>query len=221
MPDLPETIELETGPDPDACVIWMHGLGADGSDFVPIVPELDLPPRAIRFVFPHAPMQPVTINSGYVMRAWYDVVATDFGRQEDESGVRASRELIEGLLAREKERGIAAENIVLAGFSQGGAMALFTGLRHDERLAGIMALSSYLPIAASLAGEAHEANRGVPIFMAHGTEDEIVPIALARMSRNHLVGLGYASEWHEYPMPHSVCAEEIDDISAWLTLTLG
>ena len=216
MAALLDAIQLETGRDPERSVIWLHGLGADGRDFVPIVGELDLPPAPIRFVFPHAPVQPVTINNGMSMRAWYDIVADDLARREDERGVRASQGLVEALIARERERGIAASRIVLAGFSQGGAIALQTGLRHPERLAGIMALSTYVPIAATLEAERNPANADVPIFMAHGTQDPIIPLAHARRSRELLERLGYPVEWHEYVMPHSVSPDEINDIGAWL-----
>jgi phospholipase/carboxylesterase len=216
-----ETLEIETAPDPQASVIWLHGLGADGHDFEPIPHELDLASAAVRFVFPHAPMMPVTINQGFVMRAWYDIVATDLGRREDEAGIRASQAALEELVARERERGIPTRRIVLAGFSQGGAIALQTGLRHPERLAGIMALSCYVPIASTVAGEAHAANRDVPIFMAHGDLDPVVPIARARESRALLEGLGYPVEWHEYRMPHSMCVEEIARLGAWLRRILA
>src|SRR6266446_4118101 len=192
----------------------MHGLGADGHDFEPIVAELELPETlALRFVFPHAPMRPVTINRGYVMRAWYDVVGDG---SEDAAGIRASQAGVEALIAREKARGFPAARVVLAGFSQGGAMALHTGLRHAERLAGIMALSCSLPLADTVAAEGAPANRDVPIFMAHGTHDPMIPMARARRAYETLMGLGYRVEWHEYPMPHSVCAEEIADITVWL-----
>lgn len=215
--DLLETVEIETGPAPAASVIWMHGLGADGHDFVPVVSELDLPAElSIRFVFPHAPMQPVTINNGYVMRAWYDVLLESGGKREDGAGVRASQARLEALIARERARGIPAARLVLAGFSQGGAMALHTGLRHPERLAGLMALSCFLPLADTLADEASPANRDVPIFMAHGTQDAVIPMARARQARDRLLALGYRVRWREYRMPHAVCAEEIDDIGAWL-----
>jgi phospholipase/carboxylesterase len=215
-----DAIEIETGKHPRASVIWLHGLGADGNDFVPLVNELDLPKLAIRFVFPHAPVQPVTINGGMHMRAWYDI--TDGAlRREDERGVRASQSMIEGLIAREKQRGTHAGQLVLAGFSQGGAIALQTGLRHPERIAGIMALSAYLPIADKLAAEASPMNRDVPIFMAHGRQDPIVPLARAAQSRDFLESLGYSPEWREYAMPHSVCPEEIGDIGAWLGRALG
>ena len=219
-----ETIEIETGSNPAATVIWMHGLGADGNDFVPIVKELDLTgASAVRFVFPHAPMRPVTINNGYVMRAWYDVSFGDLegkSRQADEKGVRDSEAQIGALIQREVERGIATKSIVLAGFSQGGAIALQTGPRYPEQLAGIMALSTYLPLAAILPQEASPANRKTPIFMAHGTQDPVVPYLMGANSRAVLVGLGYGVEWHEYPMPHSVCLEEIQDIGAWLRRVL-
>ena len=221
MAELLDAIEIETAPQPATSVIWLHGLGADGADFVPIVRELELPPVPIRFVFPHAPLQPVTINNGMVIRAWYDILGADLARREDERGVRASQALVEALTAREKARGIPARRILLAGFSQGGAIALQTGLRHPERLAGIMALSTYVPIAASLEEEAHAANRDVPIFMAHGLYDPIIPIAAARRSRELAQRLGYDVEWHEYPMPHSVAPQELDDIGAWLRRALA
>jgi phospholipase/carboxylesterase len=217
-----EAIEIETSAAPTASVIWMHGLGADGHDFVDIVPELHLPPRpGVRFVFPHAPKRPVTINGGYVMRAWYDIRDDHGQRREDGDGVRASQKSIEALIQREKTRGVATSSIVLAGFSQGGAMALHTGLRHAERLAGVMALSCSLPLPDTLAAEAAPANRDVPIFMAHGTHDPMIPMARALRAREVLTGLGYRVEWHEYPMPHSVCAEEIADLAAWLQRSLG
>jgi len=217
-----EAIEIETTASPGVSIIWMHGLGADGHDFVDIVPELRLPARpGVRFVFPHAPMRPVTINGGYVMRAWYDIRDDGGVRREDPAGVRASQKAIEALIQREKERGVSAASIVLAGFSQGGAMALHTSLRHGERLAGVMALSCSLPLADTLAAEAAPANRDVPIFMAHGAQDPMIPMARALRARETLVGLGYRVEWHEYPMPHSVCAEEVRDISTWLGVVLG
>ena len=217
MADLLEAIEIETAASPTCSIIWMHGLGADGHDFVDIVPQLGLPARpGIRFVFPHAPMRPVTINAGYVMRAWYDIRDDGGTRREDPAGVRASQKSIEALLEREKARGVPARSIVLAGFSQGGAMALHTALRYGERLAGIMALSCSLPLADTLGAEASPANRDVPIFMAHGTHDPMIPMARAMRAREILSGLGYRLEWHEYSMPHSVCLEEVRDISAWL-----
>ena len=212
-----ESIEIETAPHPEAAVIWLHGLGADGSDFVPIVRELDLTGLpAIRFVFPHAPTMPVTINYGYVMRAWYDILGTDLTHRQDEAGLRKSQALVEELIAREKARGIPAGRIVLAGFSQGCAMTLQTGLRYPEKLAGLLGLSGYLPIHTKLPAERHSANHDTPIFLAHGRSDPIVPIDRAVMSRDHLQSLGYKVEWHEYPMPHSVCEEEIADIGVWL-----
>ena len=220
MSDL-EAIEIETAASPAASIVWMHGLGADGHDFVDIVPELGLPARpGVRFVFPHAPMRPVTINGGYVMRAWYDIRDDGGVRREDAAGVRASQKSIEALIQRERERGVPARSIVIAGFSQGGAMALQTSLRHGERLAGVMALSCSLPLADTLAAEASPANRDVPIFMAHGTHDPMIPMARALRARERLVGLGYRVEWHEYQMPHSVSLEEVRDISAWLGTVL-
>ena len=217
-----DAIEIETAPAPTAAVIWMHGLGADGHDFEPIVPELRLGPRpSIRFVFPHAPLRPVTINQGHVMRAWYDIRALAGVRREDEAGVRQSARQIESLITRERQRGIPAERLVLAGFSQGGAMALHTGLRHAERLAGVMALSCYLPLASTLEAEAAPANRAVPIFWAHGVHDPMIPLALAEQSREQLAALGYPIEWHQYAMPHSVSAEEIAEIARWLGRVLG
>ncbi|MBM4439493.1 MAG: dienelactone hydrolase family protein [Candidatus Rokubacteria bacterium] len=215
-----ETVEIETGPSPRAAIVWMHGLGADGHDFAPIVPELTLP-EPVRFVFPHAPMRPVTVNYGAVMRAWYDIRAVGGERREDEDGVRVSQAQIEALVAREQARGIPRARIVLAGFSQGGAMALHTGLRQPERLAGILALSCALPLADRLDAEASAANRDVPIFMAHGTHDDVIPLARARRAYETLVALGWAVEWHDYPMAHAVCRAEIDDISTWLGARLN
>jgi phospholipase/carboxylesterase len=213
-----ETVELETGAGPRGAVVWLHGLGADGHDFVPVVPMLGLPPALpLRFVFPHAPMRPVTINAGMVMRAWYDVrPGPDGARQEDEPGVRDAQRAIEALIARERERGIPAARIALFGFSQGGAMALHVGLRQPEPLAGIAALSCGLPLAATVAAEAHPANRRTPIFMAHGRWDDVVPPGRGERARDLLVRLGYDVSWREYPMPHSVCDAEIADLSAWL-----
>ncbi|MGB6055720.1 MAG: alpha/beta hydrolase [Burkholderiaceae bacterium] len=217
-----ETIELETAPNPTAAVIWMHGLGADGNDFVPIVRELDLSGVApIRFVFPHAPTMPVTINNGYVMRAWYDILGTDLARREDEAGLRASQKAVEALIAKEKARGIAAERIVLAGFSQGCAMALQTGLRYPQKLAGLLCLSGYVPLNAVIAEERHAANQDTPIFLAHGRGDPVITIDRAEKSRDLLRALGHPVEWHEYLMPHAVCPEEIDDIGAWLKRVLS
>lgn len=211
-----ESIELETGPDPDAAVLWLHGLGADGHDFEPVVPELRLPARLrVRFVFPHAPIRPVTLNQGMRMRAWYDIYRLG-GGPEDEEGIRASQALVEKLIATEKQKGIPAARIVLAGFSQGGAIALQAALRHPERLAGLLALSTYLPLNEKVAAERSAANRDLPIFMAHGSYDDMIPVARAERSRQILEQLGYPVRWQAYPMPHSVCAEEIGAISAFL-----
>jgi phospholipase/carboxylesterase len=212
-----ERIEVPTGKNPTAAVIWLHGLGADGNDFVSLVPALDLRGCPdIRFVFPHAPTMPVTINGGYVMRAWYDILATDLVRREDDAGIRASARHIEALIAHEVSRGIAPENIVLAGFSQGCAMTLFTGLRQGARLAGLIGLSGYLPLAQSTAIERNPANQNTPIFMGHGLMDPVVALARAQASKDMLVQLGYAVEWHTYPMPHSVHPQEVSDIAAFL-----
>jgi len=216
MPEILQTIEIETKPNPSHAVIWLHGLGADGNDFVPVVEELDLPPLGIRFVFPHAPMRPVTINGGFVMRAWYDIVMSDLVRQEDEKGIRESQEQVEALIAKEKERGIPASRIVLAGFSQGGVITLHTGLRHPERLAGLLALSCYLPLAGKIGKERSSASLQVPVFLGHGTSDNVVPLQAGLAARDTLTGLGHAVEWHQYPMPHSVHPRELADIGAWL-----
>ena len=222
MADLLESLEIETAPNPDAAVVWMHGLGADGHDFEPIVPELRLPATTrIRFVFPHAPLRPVTINQGHVMRAWYDVRALAGVRREDEAGVRQSARQIEALLARERQRGIAPRRIVIAGFSQGGAMALHVGLRYADRLAGILALSCYLPLSNTLPTEASPANRDVPIFWAHGLHDPMIPQAMAEQGREQIAELGYQIDWHQYPIPHSVSAEEIADVARWLERVLA
>jgi phospholipase/carboxylesterase len=217
-----ETIEIETRSAPRATVIWMHGLGADGHDFVPVVPELALPAALpVRFVFPHAPMRRVTLNRGAVMRAWYDIREDRGTLTADAADVAESQRLIATLLAHEARRGIAAGRIVLAGFSQGGAMALHCGIRHPERLGGVIALSCSLPVSGTVAAEASGANRDLPIIMAHGVRDPLIPLARARRSRNLLLELGYRIEWHEYPIPHSVGAEEIRDIGAWLRGTLS
>ncbi len=211
-----ETIEIQTGAKPDAAVIWLHGLGADGHDFEPIVPELRLPPAMqLRFVFPHAPVRPVTLNQGMRMRAWYDILRLD-GGAEDAAGIRASQVQVEALITEEVKKGIKPARIVLAGFSQGGAIALHTGLRHPAALAGVLALSTYLPLNETLKKEAGEANRKTPIFMAHGQHDDIIPLARAEQSRKILAGAGYDVRWKTYPMPHSVCAEEIADIAQFL-----
>jgi phospholipase/carboxylesterase len=207
-----QAVEINSGPDPKASVIWLHGLGADGHDFEPIVPELELD-QPVRFVFPHAPVRPVTINQGMRMRAWYDILQFGPG-PEDETGVRASQKLLEEMIAAEKARGI--ESIALAGFSQGGAIVLQTALRHRERLAGVLALSTYLPLHKTLEAERSLENRAVPIFMAHGQYDDIIPLARAEQSKQLLERLGYKLQWHTYPMPHSVCPDEIAHISAFL-----
>lgn len=221
MTTLLDAIQIETAPSPTAAVIWMHGLGASGDDFAAIVPELDLRGCApIRFVFPHAPVMPVTINNGFEMPAWYDIFAPDLVRREDAEGIARSELAIEALIAREVARGIPARRIVLAGFSQGCAMTLHTGLRHPQRLAGLIALSGYLPLIGSLAAERHEANADTPIFMAHGTADPVVVLPRAEESRAALEALGYRVQWHTYPMPHSVHPREIADISAFLQQVL-
>jgi len=207
-----QAVEINTGANPQASVIWLHGLGADGHDFEPIVPELELD-RPVRFVFPHAPVRPVTINQGMRMRAWYDIRQCGPG-PEDEAGGRASQKLFEAMSAAERERGMRA--IVLAGFSQGGAIVLQTALRHGERLAGVLALSTYLPLHRTLEAERSAANREVPIFMAHGQYDDVIPLQRAEQSRQLLERLGHKVQWHTYPMPHSVCPEEIADISTFL-----
>jgi phospholipase/carboxylesterase len=215
-------VELESAPSPSAAVIWLHGLGADGHDFAGLVPELDLsacPP--IRFVFPHAPSMPVTVNGGYVMPAWYDILGPNLVSQQDAAGIQASERAIVALIAHEVARGIPAERIVLAGFSQGCAMALHTGLRLPQRLAGIMALSGYLPLADRLAAERHAANARTPVFMAHGTQDPVVVLARGEASRDALATLGQPVQWHSYPMPHSLHPREIADISAFLAQVLG
>ena len=221
-PDTLPSIELETASDPTASVIWLHGLGADGNDFVPIVPELKLPATlALRFVFPHAPVRKVTINNGMAMRAWYDIAAADLNNRADMVGVRQSQAEVEALIAREKTRGIAASRIVLAGFSQGGAIALHTAVRHQERLAGVIALSTYLVNADKLAEEAAAINRDLPIFMAHGTADPVVRFEWGDASHRALVASGYRVDWHAYRMEHSVCMEEIEAIGVWIVRTLA
>lgn len=216
-----ETVEIEPRGAADAAVLWMHGLGADGHDFESLVPELRLPASpAVRFVFPHAPVRPVTINGGQRMRAWYDIAGFDRGAAQDEAGIRESAEALFALLRRERERGIPAERIVVAGFSQGGAMALFVGPRWPERLGGVIALSTYLPLADSLAAEAHPANAAVPVLMAHGSFDPVVPVAAGEASRERLRALGYDVDWRSYPMPHSLCAQEVEDLRGFLLRAL-
>ena len=212
-----ETIQIETAPAPDAAIIWLHGLGADGNDFVPVVPELvKRGERAWRFVFPHAPARPVTINGGMRMRAWYDIVSLERRAVEDEAGFRDTDLKVRELISREIQRGIPAHRIVLAGFSQGGAVSLYTGPRIGLRLAGVMALSGYLPLAGRLADERDPANLATPIFMAHGLVDATLPIKMALDSRELLTSLGYTIEWHQYPMAHGLCSQEIADIRHYL-----
>lgn len=210
--------EVETAANPQFSAIWLHGLGADGSDFVPVVPELGLPDElAIRFIFPHAPSIPVTCNEGYVMPAWYDIISLEISsRLVDEAGILSSCQAIARLIARENQRGIPSHRIFIAGFSQGGAIAYATALTYPEKLAGVLALSTYLPLPGLLADKAVLANRAIPIFAAHGTEDEVVPIELGLAARDFLLERGYRLEWHDYPMPHSVCLEEIKVIGKWL-----
>jgi phospholipase/carboxylesterase len=217
-----DCVELQTHSQPTASVIWLHGLGADGYDFVPVVKELEAlgtPPA--RYVFPHAPQIPVTINGGYVMRAWYDILGTDLVRREDEAGLRRSQTQVEQLIAREVARGTPRQRIVLAGFSQGGAITLQTGLRQTEPLAGLVALSCYLPLAALFEAERAAGSTQVPVLLAHGTADPVVPLARGAAAREQLQALGQPVEWHEYPMPHSVCAEEIEHIAAFLQRVLA
>ncbi len=218
-----ETVEHETGADPQWSVLWLHGLGADGHDFAPIVPELlkrdglvrrDWP--AIRFVFPHAPVRAVTINNGYRMRAWYDIVGMDFATRADSDGIVESIAQVEALIAREHERGIPAERLLLAGFSQGGAITLAAGTRREAPLAGLVALSTYLPGAAGLAGFATAASKRQPVFMAHGQGDPVIPPVHGENSAKALAEAGYAVDWHSYPMAHQVCAEEIRDLGDWM-----
>jgi phospholipase/carboxylesterase len=216
-----QTIEMETAPNPDAAVIWLHGLGADGHDFEPVVPQIvRRGERAWRFVFPHAPPRPVTINGGMTMRAWYDIRGFDRLSAEDEAGFLETDAAVRELIARERARGIAGERIVLAGFSQGGAVTLYTGLRYPERLAGLMALSCYLPLATRLRAERSPASAAVPIFMAHGIDDPVLPIAMGRESRDLLKESGFSVEWHQYRMPHSLSQEEVGDIRQFLFRSL-
>ena len=220
MSQLPECVEV--GPaEAQFSVIWLHGLGADGHDFEPLVPELGLDDLGVRFIFPHAPVQPVTVNGCMPMRAWYDIRSPQIQQDEDSDGIHASRTMLEALIRREHERGIDSRQLVLAGFSQGGAIALHTGLRHVEPLGGILALSTYLPLAATFEQERHPANQTVPIFMAHGKNDPIVPLWLAEDSRYFLEQAGYNVDWHTYPMQHQIALDEIGDIAAWLRNTLS
>jgi phospholipase/carboxylesterase len=210
-----ETIIIETSLPIKHSVIWLHGLGADGHDFAPIVPELNMPNT--RFIFPHAPHKPITMNNGYEMRAWYDLFGLSMQHQQDEAGMREMQKNIEALIANEVAQGVSEDHIVLAGFSQGGAMALFTALRHPQRLAGVLALSTYVCLKEKLADEANPSNQNVPILMAHGSFDSVITLDTCLISRHLLESLNYKLEWHEYPMAHSVCAEEIDDISRFLS----
>ena len=218
MTDLLPAIEIETAPNPRFSVIWLHGLGADGSDFEPVVPELGLDEDCgVRFIFPHAPMIPVTCNGGYVMRAWYDIISLDTdSRQIDDAGIVASRAAIRRLIEREVARGVPAARIFIAGFSQGGAVAYATALTHPEKLAGVIALSTYIPNPGWLGAEASDANQSTPIFAAHGSEDDVVAPVLGVAARDFLIQRGYPLEWHDYAMPHSVCLEEVEDVGRWL-----
>ena len=217
-----QVLEAQTGDNPVATILIMHGLGADGRDFIPIAEQLDLSPIGpVRFLFPSAPEIPVTINGGYVMPAWYDILAADLVRREDEAGLRQSQAAIEAVIAHETSRGMPANRIVVAGFSQGCAMALMVGLRHAERLAGIVSMSGYLPLADTVAAERSAANQGTPIFMGHGTHDGVVALPRAQASRDALAALGYMVDWHEYPMEHSVCPQEVSDLEAWLLRVLA
>lgn len=217
-----ECIEIETGSNPQRAVIWLHGLGADGNDFAPVVPEFKLDDfPAIRFIFPHAPVQPVTINNGMAMRAWYDIFTPDLVQREDEAGLRSSEAAVRALIAQENVRGIPSSSIVLAGFSQGSALTLQTGLRLDERVAGMVGLSGYLPLLDKVKNERHTANHNTPIFMGHGTMDPVVAIERGKKSRDLLIELGYSVTWKTYPMPHSVCLEEINDVAAFLRQVLA
>ena len=222
MIDILPSIELETAAQPTHAVIWLHGLGASGEDFVPIVPELNLPKDlAVRFIFPHAPQIPVTINAGYVMPAWYDILSlAKDARQVDLVGIERSRVQINALIEREKSRGIPADHIVIAGFSQGGAMAYSVGLTYSERLAGVMALSAYIPSVDGLASQRHTANQQTPIFVAHGTQDPVVGLALGQQAVDWLQQHAYPVEWHQYPMQHQVCFEQIQQIGVWLRQVL-
>ena len=222
MPNFLPHVEIESGPNPTAAVIWLHGLGADGNDFAAVVPQLQLSGcQAIRFVFPHAPIMPVTINGGYEMPAWYDILGANLLSQQDAVGIKRSEHAIAALIDRELDRGIALQNVVLAGFSQGCAMALHTGLRYKQKLAGIVALSGYLPLADSLVHERSQANANTPIFMAHGTQDPVVVMDRGEVSKNTLIALGYPVQWRTYAMAHSVHPEELADISKFLKEVLA
>lgn len=219
MTAIPPHISLDSGANPQHSMIWLHGLGADGYDFVPVAEELQLP-VAMRYLFPHAPEQAVTINGGYIMRAWYDIASNNIDQQQDAAGIRASSRLINQLIEQEKSRGIPTSRIYLAGFSQGGAIALHTALRQPEPLAGVLALSTYLPLAETVASEITTAAHATPIFMAHGRHDDIVPYALGIASKKRLETAGMPTTWREYDMAHSLCTEELTDIQDWLSNTL-
>lgn len=221
MSDILETVEVSSGENPHYSVIWLHGLGADGHDFEPIVPVLDLGGLDMRFVFPHAPVRPVTLNGGMRMRAWFDIFSLDRDGNVDEQGIRASAEQVEALIRRENQRGIPDERIVLAGFSQGGAIALHLGLRRPSALAGIMALSTYMPLAGTLDAEASKVAKDIPMFMAHGRQDPVLPVGLGELARDRLLKRGHALQWHAYDMPHAVCNDEIEDIGTWLRSLFG
>ena len=217
-----QTIELHPAATPTATIIMLHGLGADGTDFLPLADEIDLGAIGpVRWVMPRAPERPVTINGGMRMRAWYDILGTQIDKREDEGGLRESAGLVDGLIAREIARGMPARRIVLAGFSQGCALTLLAGIRFGERLAGLAGLSGYLPLAAKTAAERHGANAEVPIFMAHGRRDGIVPLDRGSASRDALLALGLDVEWHDYPMEHSLCIEEVRELQAWLLRVLA
>ncbi|NNF51777.1 MAG: carboxylesterase [Gammaproteobacteria bacterium] len=216
-----DAVEIETGSRPGASVIWLHGLGADGNDFEPIVPQLDIEEIPIRFVFPHAPVRPVTLNAGFQMRAWYDIVGIDRSSPQDREGIMQSQADVAALIRRENQRGVETSNIVLAGFSQGGAVALYTGLRYPEKLAGIMGLSTYLPHTEDTADERVSVNHGTEIFMAHGVHDDVVALSLGSDSKDVLLDLGYEVTWKTYPVAHNVAMEEVTDIRRWLEKVLA
>jgi len=219
---LSDAVEFNPAGAPRACLIWLHGLGADGHDFEPLIPELGIVDElAVRVLLPHAPRRPVTLNNGLLMRAWYDVTAPDLSAGEDRQGIMAAEQWLLQMIAREESGGIPAERIVLAGFSQGGAMALHTGLGCTRRLAGILALSSYLPLAAAAAEHVTPEGLATPVMMAHGTQDTVIPLALAARSRDQLQQLGCRLDWHSYPMAHALCPEEIRDVRAWLVRRLA
>lgn len=217
----PDAVEISTGPIPTAAVIWLHGLGADGHDFEPVVPQLMWPGAPdIRFIFPHAPVRPVTLNNGMAMRAWYDIVSLTGNRDQDQKGIADSVNDTAALVRRERERGIDSDQIVVAGFSQGGAIALQLAVRYPEKLAGLIALSTYMLLDHRLENDRHEANKDLPLFVGHGRSDPMVPFMLGEQLAERMRNLGHPVEWHSYPMLHAVCPEEIADLSAWLRTTL-